>query len=136
MIGLEPTWEEHLSNLVAVFREVRRVLRKDGTLWVNYGDGYSNAGTRQGGLGSLSNPGQRVAYIPRVKGLKNKDLMLMPARVAIALQEPVHTGPIKQKVDRAWMAGLIDADGSIGIRVRIHDQNATLLRKTRRSYRT
>ena len=38
MIGLEPTFEEHLLNLVAVFREVRRVLRKDGTLWLNYGE--------------------------------------------------------------------------------------------------
>ena len=34
MIGLEPTFDEHLSNLVAVFREVRRVLRKDGTVWL------------------------------------------------------------------------------------------------------
>ena len=41
MIGLEPTFDEHLANLVAVFREVRRVLRKDGTLWLNYGDAYA-----------------------------------------------------------------------------------------------
>ena len=40
MIGLEPTFDEHLENLVAVFREVRRVLRSDGTLWLNYGDAY------------------------------------------------------------------------------------------------
>ena len=38
MIGLEPTLEEHIEKLVAVFREVRRVLRADGTLWLNYGD--------------------------------------------------------------------------------------------------
>ena len=37
MIGLEPTFAEHLDNLVAVFHEVRRVLRADGTLWLNYG---------------------------------------------------------------------------------------------------
>ena len=37
MIGLEPTFDEHLENLVEVFREVRRVLRKDGVLWLNYG---------------------------------------------------------------------------------------------------
>ena len=43
MIGLEPTFDEHLENLVAVFREVRRVLRKDGTLWLNYGDAYAEA---------------------------------------------------------------------------------------------
>ena len=37
MIGLEPTFDEHLEALVAVFREVKRVLRSDGTLWLNYG---------------------------------------------------------------------------------------------------
>ena len=68
MIGLEPTFDKHLENLVAVFREVRRVLRSDGTLWLNYGDAYANAET----------PGM---------GWRAKDLMLMPARVAIALQE-------------------------------------------------
>ena len=41
MIGLEATFDEHLENLVAVFREVRRVLRKDGTVWLNYGDAYA-----------------------------------------------------------------------------------------------
>ena len=57
MIGLEPTFDEHLEALVAVFREVRRVLRADGTLWLNYGDAFDA-----------------------------KQLMLMPARVAMALQ--------------------------------------------------
>ena len=51
MIGLEPTFDAHLENLVAVFREVRRVLRDDGTCWLNYGDAYSSgnvAGHRDG----------------------------------------------------------------------------------------
>ena len=43
MIGLEPTLDEHLENLVAVFREVRRVLRHDGVLFLNYGDSYAGA---------------------------------------------------------------------------------------------
>ena len=92
MIGLEPTFDEHLANLVAVFREVRRVLRKDGTCWLNYGDAY-NAGTSArrkasadndvGGWQSAGNMGDR-----RVKdgSTKTKDLMMMPARVAMALQ--------------------------------------------------
>ena len=89
MIGLEPTFAEHLDNLVAVFREVRRVLRDDGTLWLNYGDGYSH-----GGNGSRdpekwpkqSRNDHRVEH-PKTSGeFKPKDLMLMPARVAMALQ--------------------------------------------------
>ena len=104
MIGLEPTFEEHLENLVAVFREVRRVLRKDGTVWLNYGDAYAAArgGTHMpaeslaGGVGGRTVEGERVnrgrpdSYQPRRDahrhGFKHKDLMMMPARVAIALQ--------------------------------------------------
>ncbi len=92
MIGLEPTFDEHLDNLVAVFREVRRVLRNDGTLWLNYGDAYADGRT---GLraNEPAGPKQRtsagtmdIAHRPVPPGLKPKDLMMMPARVAIALQ--------------------------------------------------
>ena len=48
MIGLEPTLEEHIERLVTVFREVRRVLRDDGTLWLNYGDAYAGARPSKG----------------------------------------------------------------------------------------
>ena len=51
MIGLEPTLQEHLANLVAVFEEVKRVLRDDGTVWLNYGDFYSNGGAAKGNGG-------------------------------------------------------------------------------------
>ena len=47
MIGLEPTFDEHLEALVAVFREVRRVLRGDGCLFVNYGDAYAGGRIQQ-----------------------------------------------------------------------------------------
>ena len=89
MIGLEPTFDEHLANLVEVFREVRRVLRKDGTCWLNYGDAYA------GGVPGGSSPdGERkgradmaaAAAPKRGKDWKPKDLMMMPARVALALQ--------------------------------------------------
>ena len=87
MIGLELTFDEHLANLVEVFREVRRVLRKDGTCWINYGDGFSR-GDGRGGSGSgdkqASNAGSATVQ-PRAF-LKPKDLMMMPARVAMALQ--------------------------------------------------
>ena len=91
MIGLEPTFDEHLDNLVAVFREVRRVLRDDATLWLNYGDGFANAQPRGsfGDQGDLST-GAHGELVPKrnFKGtsLKPKDLMMMPARVAMALQ--------------------------------------------------
>ena len=97
MIGLEPTFEQHLENLVAVFREVRRVLRKDGTVWLNYGDAYASNGQPGGfaiGRAGVTVDGNRTetreaAGVIRKAdgiGLKQKDLMLMPARLALALQ--------------------------------------------------
>ena len=89
-IGLEPTFDEHLDVLVRVFREVRRVLRKDGTLWLNYGDAYANDGKWGGSTGGKHAQGLHgKTGIGRAKtktGLKPKDLMMMPARVALALQ--------------------------------------------------
>ena len=90
MIGLEPTFDAHLERLVAVFREVRRVLRDDGTLWLNYGDAYANDakwGGSTGGKHANGLHGQTGIWRQKVTtGLKPKDLMLMPARVALALQ--------------------------------------------------
>ena len=88
MIGLEPTFAEHLENLVAVFREVRRVLRNDGTLWLNYGDAYAAAGSGGGHWNEAkqnSNSGTVHRKGP-THGFKPKDLMMMPARVAMSLQ--------------------------------------------------
>ena len=90
MIGLEATFDEHLANLVAVFREVRRVLRKDGTVWLNYGDAYTSGNRATYRSGASDNKGHQVQDDqPRPltpDGLKPKDLMMMPARVAMALQ--------------------------------------------------
>jgi len=91
-IGLEPTFQEHIAKLVEVFREVRRVLRADGTLWLNYGDAYANdgkwggeTGGKQAYLDAASR--KRNGREKRRTGLKPKDLMLMPERLAIALQD-------------------------------------------------
>jgi len=91
-IGLEDSPEEFVAALVEVFREIKRVLRPDGTLWVNLGDSYS-AGCMTGRQGSNSsvgrNPGQAVTALPARKpppGLKPKDLVGIPWRVAFALQ--------------------------------------------------
>ena len=98
MIGLEPTFDEHLSRLVAVFREVRRVLRPDGTCWLNYGDAYAGSWGAQSRAAVVEGPSARqmraapkgtgIGSISRTPGLKPKDLMMMPARVALALQQP------------------------------------------------
>ena len=87
-IGLEPTFDGHLENLVAVFREVRRVLRDDGTLWLNYGDAYTSGGRTSYVPDSSINTAARAngQRSPMPAGLKPKDLMMMPARVAMALQ--------------------------------------------------
>jgi len=71
-IGLEPTPEEYCANMVEVFREVWRVLKPTGTLWLNLGDSY--AGSTTHGTRQMPN------------GLKSKDLVGIPWRVAFALQ--------------------------------------------------
>jgi len=87
-IGLEATPEEHIAKLVEVFRAVRRVLRKDGTLWLNYGDAYTSGGRGGGANGSKqqTNVGALLGPKTAPDGLKPKDLLMMPARVALALQ--------------------------------------------------
>jgi DNA modification methylase len=87
-LGLEKTPEEYVVKMVRVFREVRRVLRDDGTLWLNLGDSY-NGSSGSGGktekqatnAGLFHSAGVRLA-----DGLKPKDLVGIPWRVAFALQ--------------------------------------------------
>jgi DNA modification methylase len=87
-IGLEPTPDEFVAKLVAVFREVRRVLRDDGTLWLNLGDSYASDSKGTGGPSAkqLSNAGSRYQSVKCEHGLKAKDLCGIPWRVAFALQ--------------------------------------------------
>lgn len=94
-IGLEPTPDEYVGKLVEVFREVRRVLRDDGTLWLNLGDSYAGSGkgrradgTHQEGGKQGSNKGTILGLLVKTKSLdcKPKDLIGIPWRVAFALQ--------------------------------------------------
>ncbi len=92
-IGLEPTPDEFVAALVAVFREVRRVLRDDGMLWLNLGDSYNAAGrTGQGTRVGFKQGTNRASAAgsdqcrPSVDSLKPKDLIGIPWRVAFALQ--------------------------------------------------
>ena len=94
-IGLEKTPEEYIQKLVDVFREVRRVLTKDGTLWLNIGDSYASSmkgeasypdnamnyklGTNRGTLG-------KATIIKKCMGYKSKDLIGIPWMLAFALR--------------------------------------------------
>ena len=89
-LGLEPTVELYIAHLVEVFREVRRVLRKDGTVWLNLGDAYANDGKWGGATGGkqayLPDSDREMSRQKRATGLKPKDLIGLPWRVAFALQ--------------------------------------------------
>ena len=99
-IGLEPTPGEYVARLVSVFREVRRVLRPDGTLWLNLGDSYNNAGSSRNGegldgkrRGGATGADGELGYKKRDTrrawqhiGIKHKDLLGIPWMVAFALR--------------------------------------------------
>jgi DNA modification methylase len=93
-IGLESTPEAYVARMVEVFREVRRVLRDDGTCWVNLGDSYAATTKGSGGTGKSTlvgtpNDENGQIFTPRrldIGSLKPKDLVGIPWRVAFALQ--------------------------------------------------
>ena len=94
-IGLEDTPEAYVERLVNVFREVRRILRHDGTVWLNLGDSYAggnqtgrndNGRTRIGRMNNWAEYDIRKTKIKRHDELKPKDLIGIPWRVAFALQ--------------------------------------------------
>lgn len=142
-IGLEPTLQEWVDKMVDVFREVRRVLRPDGLLWLNLGDAYAGSWGAQGRQGESGQMADRavakarerssiraaqIAAHPhmqsgtgsmsRTPGLKPKDLIGQPWRVAFALQQPYYTGRIKSELDRVWLAAIIDGEGCFFIHKR------------------
>jgi len=85
-IGLEPSPDEFVAEMVAVFRDVRRLLRDDGTLWLNIGDSYAAHASASHGYkdGRANRSARAAAGVP--KDLKPKDLIGIPWRVAFALQ--------------------------------------------------
>jgi len=99
-IGLESTPDEYVASMVAVFREVRRVLRDDATVWLNLGDTYSSHKDCKSTIQTVAkgSPKENAHLIEKGKsvsrntkllksvGLKNKDLIGIPWRVAFALQ--------------------------------------------------
>ena len=86
-LGLEDTPEEFVESLVKVFREVKRVLRDDGTVWLNLGDSYSSGGRTTTTNQTLRGDKDYGVTRPKPsKGIKPKDLVGIPWRVAFALQ--------------------------------------------------
>lgn len=97
-IGHENSVDEYVKNLVMVFREVRRVLRDDGTLWLNLGDSYAGSSRGRNADGRVCNRSHSkesigetsgIINVPKCTGggLKPKDLIGLPWRVAFALQQ-------------------------------------------------
>jgi len=87
-LGMEPSPEEYVTKMVEVFREVKRVLRDDATFWLNIGDTFADSGK-----GSYAGPKQAtnvgsvgINPFPIPSGLKSKDLIGIPWRLAFALQ--------------------------------------------------
>jgi DNA modification methylase len=121
-LGLEATPEAYVANMVDVFRKVRRVLRDDGTLWLNLGDSYA-----ANGVSGLAIKGETSTLVGTANhahtaqpksvpsGLKPKDLVGIPWMVARALQAPYYTGRIKSEGERIWLAAMIDAEGCLYI---------------------
>ena len=118
-IGLEETPEKYIERLTEVFMEVHRVLKPNGTLWLNIGDSYNGSGGNhkegqkndtgfQGTLGVRC--GGKGA---RVNGLKPKDLIGIPWALATSLRNPFYKGKIKKESDRRWLSAIIDGEGCI-----------------------
>ena len=86
-LGQEPNMEMYIKHLNQIFAEVKRVLRKDGTFWLNIGDSYAGSGFQVENLQSGKNDNSKsIFYKRRGVGLKTKDQCLIPHRIALTLQ--------------------------------------------------
>jgi DNA modification methylase len=92
-IGLEESPDAYVARLVEVFREVRRVLRDDGVLWLNLGDSYAGSSMTGGNAGFNASGGKdgfkqarQIKFKPGLGSAKPKDLLMIPAQVALALR--------------------------------------------------
>lgn len=93
-IGLELTPDKYVSNLVSVFREAKRILKNDGTLWLNIGDSYAGNMSRasDGGRAGFGNPREGV-FNRGGNGIKPKDLIGIPWMLAFALRNDGSASP-------------------------------------------
>lgn len=87
-VGMEDSLAVYLQRMVAIFREVRRVLRSDGTCWLNMGDSYASSWScRRRSVVGAESPSKKERVNRLSSDLKEKDKMMIPHRLAIALQE-------------------------------------------------
>lgn len=116
-IGLEKTPDEYIKKLVEVFSQIKRILKPEGTLWLNLGDSYVGGGGAPGSWVDNRQTESLKGGSPnrRVAGYKSKDLIGIPWMLAFALRSPQEEHLIESVIDRAYIAGLIDGEGCITI---------------------
>lgn len=123
-LGLEPSPELFVKHLTDIFREIKRILKKEGTVWLNLGDSYVSGKSRYSSSPQTISGKDRGEPTEQNKPdlyyhpyLKDKDLCGIPWRVAFALQQPYKVPVcVKKETDRAWLAAMFDGEGCIGIR--------------------
>ena len=123
-LGLEPTVEMFVAHTLEWMREVKRVLRKDGVFWLDIDDSRGGSGKGQMGDGSqgragpkqATNEGSVTGGLPVGRDIKPKSLALIPQRIALAAaNDKEYIRFIKDERWAAWVAGIIDGEGYIGI---------------------
>ena len=123
-LGLEKTLDEYLDKMLAITSELKRVLKKTGTMFWNHGDSYGGA--------SSYDPSGRQGFakgkthtMPKTLGIPEKSLLLQNFRLAQEMTTMV-AKRIRLKADRAWLAAMIDGEGCIHIHKRANGRkNAT-----------
>ena len=112
-IGLEPLLDDYVYELVRTFAQVRRVLRDDGTLWLNIGDGWTSGGRKSRAPDAKNQNRAMGTRPPTPKRLKPKDLLCLPHRLAMALQQPFFGCPACGFEDHALRFGRMPAGEDI-----------------------
>ena len=128
-LGLEPDFNLYIKHLCDIFDQVKRVLRDDGTLWVNIGDTYGGSGGSSGHKENTKNLGYLTKNMGAIangtKTYQSKSLVMIPFRFAIEMCKR-RGFIIPDERDRSWLAGIIEGEGCIAIHKRENNRkNAT-----------
>jgi len=120
-LGLEPTFQEYINKLCDIFDEVKRVLKKEGTVWVNMGDTYFGGGNNRGNKSPISKKqASNKGAVGQVQqdwskmDFKSKCLIQIPSRFAIEMTRK-RGYIVKTETDEAWLGGIIEGEGCITI---------------------